>query len=144
MDQKGCLLSPSNIIRIAAVLIPNEQDQILCVRKEGTEMFMFPGGKQALWETPAQAAIRELEEELHFELEEEDLDLYGRFQAPAANEPGFYVDCHVFSTFDVFLNYTPDVYEELAEAKYFSPKPRSKKLAPLTRDVFEAISSEVR
>ncbi|QDX75283.1 NUDIX hydrolase [Corynebacterium glutamicum] len=99
-------------------------------------MFMFPGGKQELWETPAQAAIRELEEE--------DLDLYGRFQAPAANEPGFYVDCHVFSTFDVFLNYTPDVYEELAEAKYFSPKPRSKKLAPLTRDVFEAISSEVR
>lgn len=136
MDQKGCLLSPSNIIRIAAVLIPNEQDQILCVRKEGTEMFMFPGGKQELWETPAQAAIRELEEE--------DLDLYGRFQAPAANEPGFYVDCHVFSTFDVFLNYTPDVYEELAEAKYFSPKPRSKKLALLTRDVFEAISSEVR
>ena len=136
MDQKGCLLSPSNIIRIAAVLIPNEQDQILCVRKEGTEMFMFPGGKQELWETPAQAAIRELEEE--------DLDLYGRFQASAANEPGFYVDCHMFSTFDVFLNYTPDVYEELAEAKYFSPKPRSKKLAPLTRDVFEAISSEVR
>ena len=89
-----------------------------------------------MWETPAQAAIRELEEE--------DFDLYGRFQAPAANEPGFYVDCHVFSTFDVFLNYTPDVYEELAEAKYFSPKPRSKKLAPLTRDVFEAISSEVR
>ncbi|KEI22845.1 hypothetical protein KIQ_009770 [Corynebacterium glutamicum ATCC 14067] len=124
------------MIRIAAVLIPNEQDQILCVRKEGTEMFMFPGGKQELWETPAQAAIRELEEE--------DLDLYGRFQAPAANEPGFYVDCHVSSTFDVFLNYTPDVYEELAEAKYFSPKPRSKKLAPLTRDVFEAISSEVR
>lgn len=136
MDQKGCLLSPSNIIRIAAVLIPNDQDQILCVRKEGTELFMFPGGKQELWETPAPAAIRELEEE--------DLDLYGRFQAPAANEPGFYVDCHVFSTFDVFLNYTPDVYEELAEAKYFSPKPRSKKLAPLTRDVFEAISSEVR
>ncbi|WP_230622923.1 NUDIX hydrolase [Corynebacterium glutamicum] len=129
-------MSPSNIIRIAAVLIPNEQDQILCVRKEGTEMFMFPGGKQELWETPAQAAIRELEEE--------DLDLYGRFQAPAANEPGFYVDCHVSSTFDVFLNYTPDVYEELAEAKYFSSKPRSKKLAPLTRDVFEAISSEVR
>ncbi|ARV64747.1 hypothetical protein CYL77_05530 [Corynebacterium glutamicum] len=56
MDQKGCLLSPSNIIRIAAVLIPNDQDQILCVRKEGTELFMFPGGKQELWETPAQAA----------------------------------------------------------------------------------------
>lgn len=142
MDQKDFLLNPSNIIRIAAVLIPNEKGQILCVRKAGTELFMFPGGKQESWETPAEAAIRELQEELHFELEEEDLDLFGRFQAPAANEPGFYVDCHVFNTFDVFLNYTPDVYEELAEAKYFSPRFRSRKLAPLTRDVFEALSSE--
>ena len=37
---------------------------VLTVRKRGTSMFMFPGGKPEAGESPVEAGVREVREEL--------------------------------------------------------------------------------
>lgn len=59
---------------------------LLTVRKRGTGMFMLPGGKLEPGESPADAARREVAEEVGLEVGE--LELLGEFRAAAANEPG--------------------------------------------------------
>jgi 8-oxo-dGTP diphosphatase len=86
------------VIRIVAAVILNSRGHLLLVRKRGTQMFMQPGGKFEPGETSEQAIIRELNEELGFELEVDDFEFVGRFSADAANEPGHRVDCDVHFT----------------------------------------------
>ena len=85
-------------IRIVAAVILNPQGNLLLVRKRGTTMFMQPGGKFEPGETGEQAIVRELSEELGFELEADDFEYVGRFSAPAANEIDHLVDCDVHFT----------------------------------------------
>ncbi|MFZ2259990.1 MAG: NUDIX domain-containing protein, partial [Luteococcus japonicus] len=80
------------VIRVSAVVLRDERGRFLTVRKRGTSMFMFPGGKPEHGESPAQTAIRELDEELGVTLEEDRLELIGTFSAPAANEPDHVVE----------------------------------------------------
>jgi mutator protein MutT len=91
-------MTDAPIIRIAAAVILNPQGELLLVRKRGTATFMQPGGKFETGETGEQALIRELNEEVGFELEPRDLEYVGRFTAPAANEAGHLVDCDVHFT----------------------------------------------
>jgi 8-oxo-dGTP diphosphatase len=86
------------VIRIVAAVILNSRGHLLLVRKRGTATFMQPGGKFEPGETSQQALIRELAEELGFELEPDDLEYVGRFSAAAANEEGHMVDCDVHFT----------------------------------------------
>ena len=72
---------------VSAVVIRDERGRILVVRKRGTTRFMLPGGKIEAGETPAEAAIRELREEVGAELRPSDLSLLGDWIAQAANEP---------------------------------------------------------
>ncbi|ADK28552.1 NUDIX hydrolase [Corynebacterium pseudotuberculosis] len=120
------------IIRIAAVVFFKD-GKIASVRKRGTDSFMLPGGKLEEGEAPISAAIREIAEELQIRMRVEELEAIGRYQAPAANEPGAIVDC------DVFL-YRGDekpntVYEEIEEIAWFGLDSDSERLAPLSRDV---------
>ena len=57
---------------------------------------MLPGGKIEPGETAAQAAVRELLEEVGAELDPASLGLLGEWTAPAANEPDHLVHGHVF------------------------------------------------
>jgi 8-oxo-dGTP diphosphatase len=81
---------------VSAVVIRDQRGQVLVVRKAGTSRFMLPGGKIEPGETPAEAAVRELLEEVGAELDPSSLVLLGEWTAPAANEPGHLVHGHVF------------------------------------------------
>lgn len=81
------------IIRIAAALLIGADGRTLLVRKRGTQAFMQPGGKIEPGEPAAQALARELEEELGLIVDPAQAEFLGEFTAPAANEPGFEVNC---------------------------------------------------
>jgi 8-oxo-dGTP diphosphatase len=81
---------------VAAVVLHDEHGRVLVVRKRGTLRYMLPGGKIESGETPAEAAVRELREEVGAELDPSLLVLLGEWTAPAANEPGHRVRGHVF------------------------------------------------
>lgn len=85
------------VLRIVAALAVDESGRVLLVRKRGTEAFMQPGGKLEPGETPAQALVRELEEELAVTVTESELEHLGRFDEAAANEPDTSVDADVFA-----------------------------------------------
>ncbi|MFC0675061.1 NUDIX domain-containing protein [Brachybacterium hainanense] len=87
------------VLRIAAVCFLREGPsgpELLSVRKRGTGSYMQVGGKLEPGEDAAEAAVREVLEELDVALDPEDLELLGRFDEVAANEPGTRVEASVF------------------------------------------------
>lgn len=83
-------------LHIATACILNTAQELLVVRKRGTHKWMLPGGKLDRDETPEQALLRELQEELRVTLSRADLHALGRFQASAANEVDTQVSAHAF------------------------------------------------
>jgi 8-oxo-dGTP diphosphatase len=79
------------------VVFRDDRGRVLSVRKRGTDRFMLPGGKPEPGESPADAAAREVAEELGVVVPVEELVLLGRFEAAAANEPGHTVRSTVFT-----------------------------------------------
>ncbi|MCP4617791.1 MAG: NUDIX domain-containing protein [Bradyrhizobium sp.] len=83
-------------IRIAAALIDDGAGRMLLVRKAGSRAYMQAGGKIEPGEAPLDALRRELAEEIGLEIA--DAPWLGRFQAPAANEPGRIVEAELSGT----------------------------------------------
>lgn len=81
---------------VAAVVMRDEADRILVVRKAGTSRFMLPGGKIEREESPDATAVREAHEELGVELHGPSLIFIGEWTAPAANEDGRTVHGHIY------------------------------------------------
>jgi len=81
---------------VSAVVLRDIDGRILVVRKRGTSKYMLPGGKIEAGESPAEAAVRELHEEVGADLEPESLAFLGEWTAPAANEAGLTVHGHIF------------------------------------------------
>ena len=81
---------------MAAVVITDQAQRVLTVRKRGTSRFMQPGGKPEPGETGLQTAIREVAEEIGLDLRGEQLTAMGTFRAAAANEADFEVVCENF------------------------------------------------
>ena len=106
-------------IRVSAAVIVDEAGRVLVVRKQGTSMFMQPGGKPEPGETPAQTLIRELDEELGLVLDEAALRPLGTFVSAAANEPGHRVIADAFATSIDPASVT--VQAELAELRWITP-----------------------
>lgn len=63
-----------NVINSVA-WIYKRNNTILCVRTKGKDKFYIPGGKFNTWETPNEALIREIQEELSVNLVEESIQL---------------------------------------------------------------------
>lgn len=125
-----------NIIRVSAVVIYNENGQVLNVRKRGTQMFMLPGGKPEPGEKPAETAIREAREELGIELDATDLQSLGEFEAAAANEGGFTVQAAVFAAMQPVPAHTIQPLAEIDAILWVDPQnlndADAARLAPLT------------
>ena len=122
----------SPILKIATACLQDEHGRILLVRKRGTRIFMLPGGKSEVGETPAMTVRRELNEELALDLEEAALQWLGHFRAPAANEPGHWVEAEVFIG---RLPGQPRVQAEIEETGWLDLKePSHYRLAPLLEE----------
>ncbi|MGE7994377.1 NUDIX hydrolase [Pseudomonas sp. NPDC089554] len=128
-------------IRIAAALLVDPAGRTLLVRKRGTQAFMQPGGKIDAGETPAAALVRELHEELGLQVDAQQAVYLGQFSAPAANEPGFEVQCELFRV-DSSDAVAPaaEIEEVLWLAADEAP---ARVLAPLTRDVILPLYRQV-
>ncbi|MDX3895822.1 NUDIX domain-containing protein [Pusillimonas sp.] len=83
-------------LHIATACFIDSSNALLVVRKRGTQSWMLPGGKLDAGETPEQAVVREVEEELQVALRRGDLTHLGNFQAMAANEPDTRVNASAF------------------------------------------------
>jgi len=84
-------------IRIAVAMIINRNGEMLTVRKRGTAKYQQPGGKIDPGETPLEALIRELNEELALTCSMENFRYEGRHREWAANEPGMIVEAEAYS-----------------------------------------------
>ncbi|WP_206607258.1 NUDIX hydrolase [Rhizobium tubonense] len=119
-------------IRIAAALIVRDDGETLLVRKRGTTAFMQPGGKIEPGESPHEALVRELAEEIGLLVDPDRLTLLGRFEATAANEPDHIVIADVFRL-DVTAADRIEAAAEIEEAVWISPHAQADiPMAPLT------------
>ena len=83
-------------IVVSAVCVFDDAGRLLTVRKRGTGMFMHPGGKPEPGETAAEAAARELAEEVGIVVPPQELELMGVWIADAANEAATDIEATVF------------------------------------------------
>ncbi|MBS4075402.1 NUDIX domain-containing protein [Ameyamaea chiangmaiensis] len=128
------------MITIVAGVLRRPDGAILLVRKKGTVWFMLPGGKREATEHDLETLRRELAEELGFRNVSIN-GLLGRFDAPAANEPGCCVAACVYS---VAVTDEPTPLAEIAELVWVHPaRPEwaSLAIAPLVAGPLHAVMS---
>ncbi|MGM7669633.1 NUDIX hydrolase [Microbacterium sp. A93] len=129
-------------IEVAAVVLYRPNGEILTVRKTGTTMFMFPGGKHQQDETPLSTALRELAEETGLTVASEDLEYLGAWDTPAANEDGQQLHSEVFALLrPLARNEVPTPDAEIEELAWMDPAapqaPAGYGMAPLLLAVFD-------
>ncbi|MCF6327679.1 MAG: NUDIX domain-containing protein [Devosiaceae bacterium] len=122
----------NKIIKVVTAAILSADQQVLLVRKKGTDAFMLPGGKIENNENSLQALSRELSEELSADLSSNRFEQLGSFRDIAANETGFDVEAIVFITnFDGEV----DPKAEIEELRWYDPELSDNiKLAPLLQN----------
>lgn len=133
---------PSKEIRVSALIAQNAAGELLTVRKHGTEMFMFPGGKPEPGETPLATILRETREETSLLLRAEQLGYLGEYRAAAANEPGYEVVAQVFRLTTAVDSQEIRLAAEIAELRWVDPAaPFTADLAPLAQVLIAALSA---
>jgi 8-oxo-dGTP diphosphatase len=125
------------IVEVVGAVILDAQGRLLTVRKRGTSRFMLPGGKREAGEDDLAALARELFEELGVTLLR--AEPFGRFEAPAANEPGAVVRSHAY------LAATEGeiaIAAEIEELRWIDPAAPDVTLAPLLeRHILPSLST---
>lgn len=122
------------ILNIATACFVNENRELLLVRKQHTNAWMLPGGKLDNQETPSEALIREVREELQITLMAESLTHLGSFNALAANEADTSVHADAFVA-KLPSNQKPRISAEIAEMRWLPlHEPFPITVAPLLRN----------
>ncbi|MBV1778856.1 NUDIX domain-containing protein [Paeniglutamicibacter sp. ABSL32-1] len=121
------------ILTIAALQLLDPSGRILLVRKEGTTMFMQPGGKLEPGESPLAAVLREVQEELDLVFTPGQVTSMGLWIGPAANEADTDIHAHLFAarTLD-----TPRIQAEIEQMLWLDPAAAMARsdIAPLLRE----------
>ena len=135
------------VIRVSAVVLRRRDGRALSVRKAGTRMFMFPGGKPEPGEGPLQTALREVAEETGIRLRPDELTSLGVHEAAAANEAGFRVVADVFALNRPLAEHeVPVTSGEIADQTWLDPAsleaPGGHGLAPLLQSVLRGIAQQ--
>lgn len=127
-------------IYVAAVVVRHPDGRVLMVRKRGTAMFMFPGGKVEPGETSRRTAVRELAEEVGVVLDAATLVSLGTRLTDAANEPGRPLRADVYLAPDPVNAVTAQA--EIAEAVWVDLADAAPEhLAPLTVALLPVLGS---
>lgn len=114
---------------VVSMTLRNPCGDLLIVRKQGTSVFMLPGGKVEPGETHVEAAVREVAEEVGLTLDPAAIRLLGRWSADAANEPGLVISSDVFAA---PYSGEPAASGEIAEIRWLPlDEPTDLPLAPL-------------
>jgi 8-oxo-dGTP pyrophosphatase MutT (NUDIX family) len=134
-------------IVVSAVCVFDAAGRLLTVRKRGTDKFMHPGGKPEAGETAAQAASRELEEEVGIVVAAEDLEPLGSWLAEAANEAATQIEATVFTAptlTNAAGSWTAHPSAEIAEIRWLDlAGPLPEDLAPLlTEHVLPVLAAQ--
>lgn len=133
------------VIRVSAVVVRRQDGRVLTVRKAGTNMFMFPGGKHEGSEAPVSTARRELVEETGLTVDVAELRHLGVWDTPAANEPGRALHSEVFALDrPLATDETPVAAAEIEEMAWMDPRapaaPAGRGVAPLLLVVFAELA----
>ena len=137
------------VIRVSAVVVRRADGRVLTVRKAGTVMFMFPGGKHDDGESPLQTARRELVEETGLTVALDELDHLGAWDTAAANEPGRLLHSEVFAVARQLADHeVPVPAAEIEQLAWMDPHhpvpPGGFSIAPLLLELFGHLSSVSR
>ena len=118
------------IVEVVGAIIRDEAGRLLTVRKRGTQRFMLPGGKREPGEDDLAALVREVREELGVTVTA--ARLLGRFEAPAANEPGATVRSRAYR---IEITGKIKISAEIEELLWIDPAaPPDVPIAPLLLD----------
>ena len=112
------LMTKPNTLYLASALITDKDNRLLTVRKKTSAYYMMAGGKIEKGESPEQALIRELDEELNLTVTSEDLTLLGTHSTTAVNEPNTIVTAHIYHLILENKNVQPAA--EIAEIKWLT------------------------
>ncbi|MGE0754097.1 MAG: (deoxy)nucleoside triphosphate pyrophosphohydrolase [Alphaproteobacteria bacterium] len=88
------------LLVVAAALINDNNEILLAQRPEGKDLagcWEFPGGKVEKDETPEQALVRELKEELDIEVNEQDLEPFWFLSHDYVKDYGFHLLMPVYT-----------------------------------------------
>ncbi len=121
------------VLRLSAVLVRDDAGRILLVRKRGTSRFMQPGGKLEPGESFAEAAAREVGEELGLTVAAADLEDLGTWYGPAANEDNTFIDAGLFAWALPAGSPQPEAAAEIEELLWAAPAAAAERtdLSPL-------------
>lgn len=133
-----------NLIRVVAVLVQDHDDNILLVRKRGTQTYIQPGGKPEAGEDTLTTAHREVLEETGLDLDTDRFKTIGVYTAPAANEPGMSIEAQCLR-----IRLRPGearkvlAGNEIEQVSWFTPRQSLEvKAAPLFKEIILPMALE--
>lgn len=107
-------------IYIVTLSIFNSKNELLLVRKKGSEFFQLPGGKKKEGEEDLKVIQREISEELSLDSSTLSINWLGEHRAVAVNEANTYVVGRMYIS-EENDNLAPKIDNEIEEWMWVSP-----------------------